>query len=143
MPTGSNIVSGQVAAWAWAFDENIRQTPPTLALLTFDQTAPELTLNTPTQDQRFSGPAFLQGTAKDDVAVEEVRIFIRNAQTDYYWNGKGFQMAQVYLVAQPDNDHEWGLMESLPAGTYDIAVRAVDQSGNSSAPDLVQPFAVE
>jgi arylsulfatase A-like enzyme len=41
MPTGDDAVSGQVATWAWAFDENFRQAPPTLALFKFDQTAPD------------------------------------------------------------------------------------------------------
>ncbi len=143
MPNGANAVSGQVAAWAWAFDEEFHQTPPTLALFKFDESAPELRLNSPSNDQRFFGPALFQGTATDDLKVHEVQITIRDKQTNYYWNNEGFQETEAPLVTHPDNHNDWGLMLSLPIGEYNILAQAVDESGNSSLVVEVQSFFVE
>jgi arylsulfatase A-like enzyme len=143
MPSGADAVSGQVAAWAWAFDEDFHLTPPTLALFKFDESPPELHLNSPTSGQRFSGPAFFQGTATDNLEVKEIRITIRDQNTNYYWNNGEFQIAEAHLVTQPDKYHDWGLMLSLPTGAYNLTVDAVDESGNASPAEPDRSFFVE
>ena len=139
MPKGRNLVSGQLTAWAWAFDKNFRETPPSQAWFGYDQTAPEATLNSPSKDQRFTGPAFFQGTANDDIEVAEVRIFVRDQKAK---RGRSFARSRLSIV-KPDSQGDWGLMLSLPRGKYEVLVTAIDTSGNSNGLELVQPFSVD
>jgi hypothetical protein len=141
MPTGADLVPGTVAVWAWASNESVCQLPATPARFTFDQTPPEVTFDVP--EPSFTGPALLEGTTVDNVAVEAVRVFIRQRSTGLYWNGEAFQEAEAYSATQSDKASHWELMISLPIGQYLATAQAIDQSGYLSEPSSVQEFEIE
>ena len=141
MPTGEDIVPGTVVAWAWACNENACQNPAMKASFNFDGTPPELTFIAP--HASYTGPALLEGTASDDVGVEDVRIFIRKRMNGDYWNGEGFQESEAFIATQTDNHDQWGLMISLPVGKYLATAQARDQSGHVSEPSSIQMFEIK
>ena len=53
---------------------------------------PDGTVSVPTNNQAFTtAPISFSGNATDDLSVTNVRVAIRNASTQQWWNGTAWQ----------------------------------------------------
>ena len=136
MPTGANLPAGKVVCWAWATDSRFRYSAPAVARFEFDRSGPELSLISPQAGQRFALDAFIFGTVSDQVGVNEVRVQLRDLNTNLFWNGnvQVFQSSIFDNVVRPRRVNQWEMLVPLPQGSYDVRALAVDTSGNLSAP---------
>ena len=132
LPKDNNSPGGDVIVWAWAFDKEFHRAQPNFVTFKYDQKRPEIAVNFPKPSQKFSGPVFFQGTAKDDLRKVEIRLFVRDRSTNKYWDGKDFHPNKEPIILNPDSKGEWGLMSSMPIGNYEVTAIAIDSSRNSS-----------
>ena len=100
----------------------IMQSNLTVGVTFVDVAKPTLTVKAPTANQQCSNAVFtIQGTAKDNAAVQQV---------EYNLNNAGWQLA--------DGTTNWSKQVVLVKGTNTLLVSAADAAGNRSATNTVR-----
>ena len=111
-----------------------------------DMQAPNGTVSTPTNNQAFTTtPIVFSGNATDDLSVTNVRVAIRNASTQQWWNGTAWQATIVQfeatLTAPNTPSTAWSYSWAPPgAGSYAVQVTAVDAAAKVDASKPFVPF---
>jgi hypothetical protein len=107
---------------------------------------PNGNVTTPTTNQVCNtSPILFSGTATDDLAVTNVRVAIRNATTQQWWNGTAWQATIVQfeasLTAPGTPSTGWSYAWAPPgAGSYAIQVTAVDAAAKVDPSKPFVPF---
>ena len=95
-----------------------------------DDTAPTVTLLTPTPGSRVLSPIDFTGSANDDVEVQRIELAIVNSDGQYY-NGTTFQTDYARIPASGTST--WARSVTLSSGTYFVTPVAFDPSNNWGA----------
>ena len=113
-----------------------------------DTQAPNGTVTTPTSGQAFtSSPIVFSGNATDDLSVTNVRVAIRNASTQQWWNGTAWQATIVQfeatLTAPGTPSTGWSYAWAPPAaGSYAVQVTRGGRRGQGRCLQAVRPVLV-
>jgi len=85
----------------------------------------------------FTNPVLLSGTATDDIAVERVRLAVRDRVTKLWlqsdevsWGSEYYGFSPSTTVGLGTPSATWTLGLTLPEGIYNLSVRARDRIGN-------------
>ncbi len=135
--------SGQYALWIRADDTSGNQDPtkPWVRFSTTgggggpDTTPPNGTVDVPTPNQVFgAGTITFEGDATDNVGVDQVRVAIRNVDTQQWWTGTGWGGWTTFpadLGSPGAGATTWSYDWAPPgSGQYALWIRADDTSGN-------------
>ncbi len=101
--------------------------------ITLDFAPPDSTVTTNGFFNAFNWPGYIQGAASDSLSdVAWVDLTIRRRSDNQYWNGTGWQAAEVWLRATGRLSWQYALgLAALTDGvTYDLRSRATDYAGN-------------
>ena len=75
--------------------------------------------------------------------VKQVRIVIRDLDTQQYYDGSQWRDEWTYFTVTPDVDGTWSYANANLIGNFMFSSRAVDQSGNVEKPPALMRFQVE
>jgi len=85
-------------------------------------------------------PQTFSGSAQDDVGVNKVRVAIKDAQTQLYWNDSSHQWQAAWLwnaatlsnpnATRTDWSYRFDLGSNSGSGKYDVRIWAYDQAQN-------------
>ncbi len=111
-------------------------------------TEPDSTITTPVIQQEFQGQATFAGDAVDNSAVAEVRLAIKNRDTNMWVQdadgsfGTGFALIDTVLSDPDQPETGWTFAMDLPSGNYFMSARAVDNLGVVESARPVARFSV-
>lgn len=126
-----NLPVGNFSTIAWAWDTSDNRTKSTTETFTVgsnDTTPPSVTIDTLTPEQLIPGLVTISGDANDNVAIDRVRLLIRNKDTAQYWNGAAWTNTWSWFA--PAGTSDWSYQLTLPAASYSSIAWAWDLSNN-------------
>jgi arylsulfatase A-like enzyme len=133
---------GTYRTWAWAFGTDNSYAAPAKTRFSAELPEPGTELFTPTYQQVLPvGAVLIEGSAHR-VLGSEIQLMIRDADTNQFWNGNGFQTSRYTLDVPVDDAAQWSAAPNLPAGSFRAIVDANDVNGNP-VPQIVRLFYVE
>jgi arylsulfatase A-like enzyme len=116
--------------------------PPSLPVeesFSIDPDQPFSQLIFPTSETaRYGGRLNLRGWAQDDAGIRAVRLVIRNAETNKYWNGQDWQDAYILVSASVTPgvyvDWHYEFVPRKTSGSAHVMVRAISNDGRYDRP---------
>lgn len=132
-----------VGIWARAIDDTgqkDRSLPMTVVHI--DSERPTSWITQPANNEVLN-TFFASGRCTDNDIVKQVRIVIRDLDTQQYYDGSQWQDEWTYFTVTPDIDGIWSYANANLIGNFMFSSRAVDQSGNVEKPPALMRFQVE
>ncbi len=107
-----------------------------------DVTPPsDVSFITPQPDGTVNQPAFISGSAADNLAVTSYRLGVRNTADNSWLQPDGtFSVTYYEFYIRAAVDGTFSTQLALPAGVYSAVARAVDAAGLRSANDATVRF---
>ncbi len=135
---GSIVTDPAAVATAWGRVPG--STPPPNA-------EPNSTVTVPTPRAQVHSPLATSGTATDDHGVARVRLAVRNTVTKLWLQANGtwganIQLFDATLGSPGATATTWARTFTLPAGSFALSVRAVDDAGVTETTQPWVPFTV-
>lgn len=94
--------------------------------------------------QLTSGKVRINGRARDNYKVREVRLVLQNVATKEYFDGDNWVAKNTPIYRDTDDDDKWFfLTPKLAPGSYSFRARAYDTAGNYDLTPEVEKFDVE
>ena len=129
--------------WTYSFNSKILADGPTVvfikawdnydmnalysSMLIIDNTPPELVVDTPTDGTETTGPIYITGQAVDAVMLDSITIKLNSLEGVEIPPQLAEQHAKLDSVLLEEMD-----LSSLPDGTYNVEVWAIDKANNVS-----------
>lgn len=129
---GDEAPAGLMKAWVWGIDWGNQFDSPDTVVFRLGETKSKVTLTSPIYAQTFAATAQLVGDAigGGDIALDRVRLRIRNVTTNSFWDGTEFKSGLQEVPVEQEGE-VWSYRAELPAGTYRASVAGIDEEGNS------------
>jgi Tol biopolymer transport system component len=155
---GSNVVRltnhpgvDMLGAWWDGPMPTVSPSPSTSTSPPGDASPPDAAIEVPAVDEVFTEvPIRMNGRATDDVAVDQVRIAIRDRSTLAWYDGSGWSSPYVQhlatLGAPGATKTHWTFRWEPPrrgSGTYAVTVQAVDAAARTDPTQAWASFSLE
>lgn len=108
----------------------------------YDSFPPYTKINT--VREMSNGKVRINGRARDNYKIREIRLVFQNVATKEYFDGENWVTKNTPIYVQTDEDDKWFfLTPKLATGSYSFRARAYDTAGNYDLTPEVEKFVVD